>query len=143
MTRRRWVALLWFFALPVSAHDLQHLVEPGPAVIVRLFYSDTAVFAYEGYEVFRAGEKIPYQVGRTDALGRLAFVPDRAGEWRVKATSGDGHGTDFTLTTDAAHTVTGAERSFFDRHARIVAGVGLLFGLFGLLTLFVRKKEKA
>lgn len=122
------------------AHDLQYAVEPASAVVVRLFYSASAGFSYEGYEIFRHGEKIPYQVGRTDANGRLAFLPDRAGEWRIKASSNDGHGVDFTVTTDATGAVSGAERPFFDSHARLLAGVGMLFGLFGVLSLFLRRK---
>ena len=143
MKRRACIAALCLMALlPASAlaHDLQYAIEPGKAVVVRLFYTDTAKFSFEGYEVFRDGEKIPFQVGRTDALGRLAFLPDRAGTWRVKATSGDGHGVEFTLKADADAVVSGVERPFFDRHARVVAGVGILLGLFGLLSLFVRRK---
>jgi nickel transport protein len=33
-----------------------------------------------------------YLAGQTDALGRIVFLPDRAGEWTVKAMSEDGHG---------------------------------------------------
>ena len=144
MKGRSWVfGVLALLGLvnSAAAHDLQYAIDSGPAVIVRLFYADSAQYTYEGYEVFRDGEKMPYQVGRTDANGRLAFLPDRAGKWRIKAISNDGHGIDFTLTSDASAVVSGAERPFFDRHARIIAGVGILFGLFGLLSLFLRRKR--
>jgi nickel transport protein len=127
---------------PALAHDLQYAVEPGRALVVRLFYSDSARFSYEGYEVFRGDETVPFQVGRTDALGRLAVLPDRAGRWRIKATSGDGHGVNITVEVDAAAVVTAVDRPLFDRYARVLTGVGLLFGLFGLLSLYhLRRKE--
>lgn len=141
MKFRLRLSFLLLASAPAYAHDLQYAVESGPAVIVRLFYTDQARFSYEGYEVFRKGEKIPYQVGRTDALGRLAFVPDRAGEWRIKTTSGDGHGVDFSLGTDAAQAIAATERPLFDRYARPITGAAILFGLFGLLSLFVKRKK--
>lgn len=126
---------------PAGAHDLQYAVERGAAVVVRLSYGDHAALAYQSYEVLRVGDEEPFQVGRTDALGRLAFLPDRAGDWRVKVASVDGHGVDFTLTAGADAMVTAGARPFFDRHARLLAGAGLLFGVFGLWSLFLRRRR--
>ncbi len=123
------------------AHDLQYAVEPGPAIVVRLFYADHAAFAGQTWEVFRQGETIPYQSGRTDPLGRLSFLPDRPGEWRLRATSGDGHGLEFSLRTDASQSVAGIERPLFDQYAKPITGAALLFGMFGLAALFVRKPK--
>ena len=88
--------------LPAFAHDLQYTVVGGQAVVIKLFYADNTPFTFEGYEIFRDGEKLPYQVGRTDSQGRIAFLPDQAANWRVKAISEDGHGLDFKLSTDSA-----------------------------------------
>ncbi len=65
-------ALLLGLWLPgqVLAHDLEHRIDEGRAVSVRLFFADGNEFDFESYEVYRAGDEIPFQVGRTDALGR-------------------------------------------------------------------------
>ena len=76
------VALL---AGTLHAHQLNHEVQTGSAVIVELSYGDGSPFGYESAEVYRPAESIPFLAGRTDANGRLAFVPDRAGDWRIKA----------------------------------------------------------
>jgi hypothetical protein len=89
-------------AFAAHAHDLQYTVTGGQAVVIKLFYVDNTPFTFEGYEIYREGEKLPYQVGRTDSQGRIAFLPDRAATWRIKAISEDGHGLDFKLGTDAA-----------------------------------------
>lgn len=126
---------------PVTAHDLQYSVERGAAVVVRLSYGDHAVLAYQSYEVLRVGDEEPFQVGRTDALGRLAVLPDRAGDWRVKVATADGHGVDLTFSADAAATVSAVQRPFFERHARVIAGAGLLLGVFGVLSLWLRRRR--
>jgi nickel transport protein len=130
-------------ALPAAAHDLQYTVSGGQAVVVKLFYVDDTPFTFEGYEIYREGDKLPYQVGRTDGQGRIAFLPDRAATWRIKAISEDGHGLDFKLATDAAAAVTGADKPFIERHGRVAMGVALILGLFGILSLFVKRKKAA
>jgi len=136
------IALLLCLWLPerAAAHDLRHSIEEGTAVTVRLFSADGNEFSFESYEVYYAREEIPFQVGRTDARGRLVFLPDRAGTWRIKAFSEDGHGTDISLTTGAQGGVESADRSLFERHSRLVVGVSIIFGIFGLVSLFARRK---
>lgn len=139
MSRWPWL-LAWLAACPMAyAHDLHYTITAGEAVVVRLFYADDTPFAFEGYEIYAEGEKLPVQVGRTDARGRIAFLPERAGRWRIKAVSEDGHGLDFTLTTDAAAHVAGSDKPIYERYARIVVGVALILGLFGAMSLFLRR----
>ena len=135
------LAALLGLAHPAAAHDLQYSVSGAQAVVVKLFYVDNKPFTFEGYEIYRAGEKLPYQVGRTDSQGRIAFLPDRAGDWRIKAISEDGHGLDFTLKTDAAARVEASDKPAFERYGRIVVGIAVILGLFGFLSLYVRKKK--
>jgi len=128
-------------AWPVHGHDLQHTVTGAQAVVIKLFYVDNTPFSFEGYEIYREDEKLPYQVGRTDSQGRIAFLPDRAATWRVKAFSEDGHGQDFKVSTDTAAQVSGAEKPAFERYGRIAVGVAVILGLFGILNLFVKRKK--
>lgn len=133
--------LLLAAAQPLHAHDLQHTVSGAQAVVIKMFYVDNTPFAFEGYEIYREGEKLPFQVGRTDGQGRIAFLPDRAATWRVKAFSEDGHGRDFKVSTDAAAQVSGSEKPAFERYGRIAVGVAVILGLFGILNLFVKRKK--
>ena len=137
------IALLLCFWLPgrAAGHDLQHSIEEGPAVTVKLFYTDGEAFSFESYEVYHAGEDIPFQVGRTDALGRVVFRPDRAGTWHVKVFSKDGHGVDLSLTTGTQGAIESADRTLFERYSRLVVGVSIIFGIFGLVSLFARRKH--
>jgi len=144
MRFRRVVPLVLCVWLPgqALAHDLRHQIDEGTAVSVRLFFADGRDFAFESYEVYRAGEEVPFQVGRTDIQGRVVFLPDRAGTWRIKAFSEDGHGADFSFTTGTEGGANDANPPFLERHLRIVVGVSLIFGVFGLLDLLIRRRGR-
>ncbi len=135
--------VLLLCATPVQAHDLQYSVESGQAVVIRMFYVDNSPFTFEGYEIFRDGEKLPYQVGRTDSQGRIAFLPDRAANWRIKAISEDGHGLDFKLSTDAEAVLIDSEKPLYERYSRIFIGIAFIVGLFGFLSLYLKRKKSS
>jgi len=121
------------------AHDLQREIGEGEAVVIRLFYGDGSEFAFESYELYHAGEEVPFQVGRTDFLGRVVFLPDRAGTWRIKAYSEDGHGADFSFTTGAEGGIRESSRPLLGRHLGIVVGISVIFGVFGVVALWMRR----
>ena len=135
------------FALPAAllagtlhAHALSHTAQPGGAVIVELRYGDGSPFSYESAEVYRPGEAVPFLAGRTDANGRMAFVPDRAGDWRVRAFSEDGHGGDFTVAA-APEGGTSARSTGLGTAGGLAVGLSIIFGIFGIWSLFVRRKS--
>lgn len=124
----------------VHAHELRRTVSHTGAVVIELSYADGSPFDFEQYEIYRPEGGVPFQVGRTDALGRVAFVPDAAGTWRLKAFSEDGHGTDFTFETDATGTAAGSDQALFWRYSTLLVGVAVIMGLFGFLSLFLKRR---
>lgn len=88
------VVLLFLIVFSISyGHSLTTAVEYSEAVVVKINYSDGTPFSYEKYEIYSPeDEVIPYQVGRTDREGRIIFIPDTPGKWKIKAFSEDGHG---------------------------------------------------
>lgn len=124
----------------LHAHALNHSVQPGSAVIVELRYGDGSPFSYESAEVYRPGEAVPFLAGRTDANGRLAFVPDKAGDWRIRAFSEDGHGGDFTAAAapEGGLSAPSAEPGTV---GGLAVGLSVIFGVFGIWSLFVRRKR--
>ncbi len=142
--KNAWVLLLLWtaFGAPVAAHEVIHHISGSEAVTITLTYADGSPFSYESYEVYRPGEETPFQVGRTDRLGRIAFLPDGSGEWRVRAFSEDGHGVDLTFPAGPSSAPAAAgPRSGTDRLSRILFGIGIILGLFGILALFRRRNR--
>lgn len=136
-------AVLALLSLPLAAHEVK--VEQGTqtAAVVRLTYADGQPFAFEAYELYRPGQEAPHQVGRTNGAGQIVFLAGDQREWRLKAFTGDGHGVDqrLQIATSADPVATAGETSALPRWALLVAGGGLIFGLFGFVQLFVRKKS--
>ncbi|MCU0254992.1 MAG: DUF4198 domain-containing protein [Acidobacteria bacterium] len=138
--RALWAIPAVLLAGAGHAHSLVHTAQTGSALVVELRYGDGSPFSYEAAEVFRPGETVPFLAGRTDANGRLAFVPDRPGEWRVRAFSEDGHGGDFRVAA-AADPSSPPPAAGLSTVGGLAVGLSILFGLFGLWSLFVRKKS--
>lgn len=132
---------MWLLTLLISlcfAHDLQHsLSKEGKCVVLSFYFPDGTKFSYEKYEVYREGEKLPFQVGRTDALGRVIFCPDRKGSWAVKTASEDGHGAVVEVKVENASVE--AKGTLFERYQKVFVGVGIILGLFGILELYIRR----
>lgn len=144
LLHRLRTGLFWLAALggpPAWGHDLQYELSRHQAVVITLFYADATPFSFESYEIFPEGERLPVQVGRTDAQGRIAFLPDRAGRWRLKVISEDGHGLDVVIATDDATQVQGVDKPLYERYGRVLVGMALILGVFGFLNLFIRKKN--
>jgi nickel transport protein len=134
------LATLMLIAFPAAGHDLQHTAVHAQALVIQMHYADGSPFAFESYEVYRDGEKVPQQVGRTDRAGRIAFLPDGPATWRIKAFSEDGHGFDIRVGSGAGGTVEAADRPLFDRVTRIFVGVAVILALFAALSLFYRRR---
>lgn len=136
------LTVLLFLAASAQAHEVHHRIEATDAVVITLTYANGQPFAYEKYALTPAGQETPQQVGNTDALGRIAFVPGAMLTWRLQATSADGHGVnqEFTVPVPATGTRATPEVATMPRWLLAGFGLALIFGLFGLFQLFMRKK---
>lgn len=135
------VVFLITFGL-LYAHDLQHEIQKeGRCIVVSFFFPDGNRFSYEEYEVYKEGSNTPFQVGRTDALGRVAFCPNERGVWWVKTVSADGHGTKVRVYFEEEG-VEEKREGFFERYKRLFAGLGWLLGIFALLEIYLRRFRK-
>lgn len=140
-------AFLFFLSsclsFPVFAHSLDYQVANQQAVVVSLSYEHGEPMREQAYQLFAPGDSEPYSIGRTDAWGRVLFLPEQAGEWRIKVADAEGHGIDAKIEIGAEQVVTRYEKPLFERYAKLIAGLGLLMGLFGSWALFVQRKPDA
>jgi nickel transport protein len=133
---------------PALAHEVLHSIERGRAVAVKAFFADGEALAYSEYLVYSpADTRIPYQKGRTDRSGYLAFVPDVPGPWHVRISEASGHGLDLDVPVDATSPADGkaslastggiASWAFV---LRPLLGAVLVVGLFATLIFFYHKR---
>jgi nickel transport protein len=127
-----------------SAHEVLHTVERGKAIAVKAYFADGEVLAYTEYQVFSpADAKIPYQKGRTDRGGYVAFVANAPGKWRVKIADTTGHGLDLEVDASDPPPTSGnagalATWAFV---ARPLVGVVAVAAIFAALIVINRRKS--
>jgi nickel transport protein len=130
-----WVHVAW-------AHEVRLETTRQAASVVRLSYADGQPFAFEAYELYVPGTATPAQVGRTTPYGQVVFLPGEQTEWRLKAYSADGHGVDTVIKVAAgtAADVTPPPAEL-PRTLLLASGLGIVFGLFGIHQLFLKRKS--
>jgi nickel transport protein len=152
--RARLAALALALAAPATAlaHEVLHEVRPAGAVAVRASYADGEALAYSSYEVWSPTDpKIPWQKGRTDREGWLAFVASTPGAWRVRVVGADGHGLDTLVEVAAPGPAAGPAATPTASPATAAGGLGaalrpllgvlLIAALFGGLLLAYRRRR--
>jgi len=138
-------------AAPTLAHETLHEIARGRAVAVKAYFADGEVLAYTAYEVYAPVDpKVPWQKGRTDRAGWLAFVPDAPGTWRIKVIDEGGHGLDLQVEAGPPGGATAAVQVPSDGAMsgaafvlRPLLGLAAIGALFAALYLFYRRRGRA
>ncbi len=106
--------------------------------------------SYAAVEVYSPMGKIPFQSGRTDQNGRFLFFPDKKGEWKVIVNDGIGHqlvlktniDDNLILIEQTSNRTKAIENSrSFSGFQKIIMGLALIFGTFGVVSLCKGKKK--
>lgn len=139
---KRLLAVFLLVAGVATAHEVQVNTAGATATVATLRYADAQPFAFEAYELYPAGSETPAQVGRTDAAGRVVFLADVPGEWRLKAWSDDGHGVDRPISAISGELAVTPPVAETPRAALWLGGLGTIFGLFGLWQLYLGRKKR-
>jgi nickel transport protein len=147
LARLSALAAVAWLAAPgaASAHETLHEVRRGNAVSVRAYFADGEPLAYRAYEVYSpADPRIPWQKGRTDRAGWLAFVPDVPGRWHVKVIDEGGHGLDLLVDagapTEAAGSTAGGAGAVAAFVLRPLVGIAVIAAVFAALILAYRRR---
>lgn len=135
------VAVILTGGQPALAHRMDGEVGHGDALVVMLSYPFGAPPMFESYRIYAPDSEVAFQTGRTDRLGRVSFLPDRPGDWRVVIATEDGHGAELTVGVDndlgAVETPAAGRRGA----AMTIAGVGYLLGVAGALVLWRNRRR--
>jgi len=124
-------------------HRMHHEVSTAEAQVLTVSHAFGQQPVFEPYQIFAPDTDVPFQTGRTDMQGRVSFLPDRPGRWRVIITTEDGHGVEVRVRVDEALEITEVEGPGAGGLAMTLAGVGYLLGLGGLLVLWRQRASSS
>ncbi len=144
------VFLLVLLPATALAHGSHAVHTLGRAVVVTLDPGHGPAAAGWRCTVLPPESDEPWAEGTADAAGRFAFVPDRTGPWLVRAFTADGHGAQVVVAVDQpmlealagggpAEPVPSAPPP--PGWSRLVTGVSVLFGVFGLAVLIQNRRR--
>jgi nickel transport protein len=137
-------AALGLPAGPARAHETLHEIVRSNAIAVRVFESDGGPLGDVAWEAWSPSDpRSPWQKGRTDRRGWLAFVPDAPGRWRVRVVEETGHGVDLVVEAGAVTAPETREGSPPPGAAfvlRPLAGVAAIGAVFAVLFLLYRRR---
>ncbi|MGE5344163.1 MAG: hypothetical protein ACM3SY_22075 [Candidatus Omnitrophota bacterium] len=139
---KKLLLLLLFCAPLLHAHDIHYSLISQPATVVNVYYADGTKFNYESFEIYKpSNTSMAYMVGRTDAEGRIVFIPDEPGKWLIKTFSADGHGASIAFEVDPSEVTKEKKLDFFEKYARVSFGLGVMMLIFSIMVIFLRKKK--
>jgi len=127
-------------------HSINYQVlEKG--IAVKAFYSEKDPSSYSQYEIWGPGDRedLPHQTGRTDKNGFLAFVPDRAGTWKIRLWGESSHGYHgFTteIKVDKELNLESFSKPLLATHTKLITGLSLIFGIFGIYAFLKSRKKQ-
>lgn len=93
--------LLLLAAAPAAAHGVRTEVAVGAMTVATFAHEDGAPMAGVPFTVQAPGSGETFLAGSTDLHGRVAFLPDRVGAWKVRVAGADGHGAVVTIDVDS------------------------------------------
>lgn len=130
----------------VFAHVVHYSVKEG-ALYSEIIFGDGTPASYAPYEIYAPEASLAFAKGQTDARGVLAFLPDKAGKWKVIVHAGSDHGehrVEFGVDVNETMAVTMLEDTpLYNQYGAIITGIAIIFGFFGILFgLRARKTTK-
>ena len=131
---RSFLVSLCFCVTSLFAHSVEHSFHDGAMAVKLLLGSEPASFA--PYTLYAPNASLPFQEGQSDKNGIVAFMPDRAGMWKLVATPGSDHGGhqfNIVFEVDDKNIMVWHSAPLFTRYAQIISGVSLIIGFFGMV----------
>lgn len=88
-------------AAPARAHGVRTEVAVGSMTVVTFTHEDGSPLAHTPFTVLAPRHTQPFLSGTTDRRGRVVFLPDEVGDWKVRVAGADGHGAVITVAVDS------------------------------------------
>ncbi|MBK7049082.1 MAG: hypothetical protein IPH48_21775 [bacterium] len=90
-----------FMAVTAAAHGVRTEVAVGAMTVATFTHEDGSPMAGVPFTVTAPAGAESFLTGNTDVHGRVVFLPDRAGAWKVRVAGADGHGAVVTIDVDS------------------------------------------
>lgn len=131
----RLAFILASFFIYLNAHVLHYDLKKG-ALYSEVFFGGGKAAIYSPFEIYAPGSSLPFVKGNTDERGVLAFLPDRAGVWRVVVHASSDHGehrVEFDVDVSSDDVASLSHAPLYNKYSAMITGVAIIFGVFGVI----------
>lgn len=154
------IYLCILFLLAASGWLLGHGIQVevkqlSPVVVITSGYSQASPLKDAAVTIFAPDEN-KFQTGRTDLMGGFTFKPDRDGSWKFIVDDGTGHKKEVLIDINKSFFSEEQSRNSYSTpmqkpavfcalplYLKILLGLSLIFGIFGIFTLIRVGKAKS
>ena len=127
-------------SVPAWGHGTEGSSQDADGIRIEAAYDDGEPMSYAAVEITAPDGGVVFQKGRTDRNGVFMFAPDGPGRWRIAVSDGMGHRLELNHETALVEVTMGPPSSKASEKTApvphsigIVAGISVIFGIFGLL----------
>lgn len=125
------------------AHGVFYKVLDG-ALAIRITAPNNLAISDAKIMVFAPEGSLPFTTGKTDINGNFAFLPDSKGNWKVLVDVPSDHGShkkEFFVEVGDNYKLKDYDKEPYERYFAILSALGILFGIFGLYSMYLRRKD--
>lgn len=137
-------AIIIFFIISADfsySHGVEYKISKNEVYTVSMNYGDGEGMNYTGYKIYSPGSDTVFQSGLTDKNGKLSFIPDAAGEWRVEVNDDTGHAAAVIVKTDKISDGNIASGNSLNIIQKIIMAVCVIWGAAGTAFYFRSRKQ--
>ncbi|MBA3036145.1 MAG: hypothetical protein FP814_06585 [Desulfobacterium sp.] len=143
-----FITVQFLFVTSGLSHGTLSHVTRCVGYLITSEYDDGEPMSYATVEIKSPDSNIAFQTGHTDINGHFMFFPDKQTQWQITITDGMGHriavNTDVNADTIDPKPIGTKSQTFFSgmTHAeKIIMGLSIIFGIFGLCYGWKAKRE--
>lgn len=130
--------------LSAFAHGFYYKVIDG-ALAIHVATGNNIAISDAKVVVYAPGGSLAFTKGITDINGNFAFLPDSKGEWRVLVDVPSDHGShkkEFKIEIDDNFKLQDYEKEPYERYFTLIASLGIIFGLFGMYSIYLNRRKE-
>lgn len=107
---------------------------------IRFFYEDGTPLSFADYKIYSPDGKI-FSEGYLDKNGRVLFLPDRIGKWKIEIDDGMGHGIVKEIEIKNLEKEKVIKEFKIPIYFKILFGISIIFGFTGIFFYIVTNKK--
>ena len=140
---KKLILLIFAFSFAFS-HGISYTLKNGKAVIISANFSQSIPVSYGEVKIYFEDSGIATIKGQTDENGKFAFLPPKAGNYRIEIIGDTDHGEhkiEFNTQINSDFGVEKYDELAFAKYQGILSVIGIIFGLFGVIMMIKSRKK--